>query len=123
MIIVWRGKGILGLIPLIGVPILSTILATMLMDQQRKIARVLPFFDDQVAGFTVMAAILVGWFAGGLICFLLGRRWNRDNDFHHIYFVPVQYLGLASSVASGGIVLSTAGLVLVALVTKLTTSH
>ena len=99
MLVIWQGKGLFGLIPLVGIPTLTIVSALMLFEYQPKIARIVPLFTDRVAAGVMVAAILGGWFGGGLICFLLGRRWNQDENYHHVYFVPVQYLGLASCLA------------------------
>ncbi|HJZ56053.1 MAG TPA: hypothetical protein VKE74_13885 [Gemmataceae bacterium] len=33
--------------------------------------------------------------AAGVGCWVLGRRWNRGAARHSLYFVPLQYWGLA----------------------------
>jgi hypothetical protein len=118
MIIGWRGKGILGLIPLLGVPILSVFVGIVLMDRQRKIAKLLPFFNDQVAGFTALGLVVLGCFCGSLICFALGRRWNREGGKHDVYFIPIEYFGLAAIIGSGSFMLLIAGLIVVGQVIK-----
>jgi hypothetical protein len=42
-------------------------------------------------------AMFIGLFAGGLICFLLGRKWNRNANFgeyHTLYFMRVEHWGI-----------------------------
>src|SRR5262245_27974013 len=94
MIFVWRGKGLLALLPLFGIPALLILPSAIAIDQQQAIAQSFPFFTVRVASVLMIAAILVGWFAGGAVCFLLGLRWNWEENNHHLFFVPVQYLGL-----------------------------
>jgi hypothetical protein len=109
--IVWRGNGGIGLIPLLGVPILSVIVGTLLMDQQRRIARVLPFFDDQAAGFTALTLMVLGCFLGGLLTYMMGKGWNRMGGTHDVYFIPIDFLGFIVWAGSGSFLLFMAGLV------------
>ena len=118
MIVIWRGKGIFGLIPLIGIPTIALIAAVLLIENQHGIAKHLPFFTERVAGFLLLIAMLGGWFGGGFVCFLLGRRWNQHENFHHVYFIPIQYLGLASCLACLAAVLMFVVLAINALVQR-----
>src|SRR5262245_19410247 len=101
MIIVWRGNGLVGLIPLLGFPVFGVVAGILLMEWQRKIAKVLPFFDDQFAGFTAFIVMVFACFCGGLLCYLLGRGWRRKGGNHDVYFIPIDHLGLIASLASG----------------------
>lgn len=82
MIIIWRGNGIIALIPLMSFPIAGTILAAVLMNYQHRIARRLPFFDMDVAGVCALTIVAAATFTGGLICYRLGKSWNRNGDYH-----------------------------------------
>jgi len=83
-----------------------------MLEEQHRIAKTLPFFSEKVAATTMLLGMLGGWFVGGVTCFLLGRRWNRDENFHHLYFIPVQYLGIASCVLEIVFLAFVAGMIL-----------
>jgi hypothetical protein len=102
-IFIWRGNGLFALLPLIALPALIFIPTVVALEQQT-IAKSLPFFTERFAAFVMLAGMLGGWFIGGVVCFILGLRWNREENYHHLYFIPVQYLGLASCLLEIGLI-------------------
>jgi hypothetical protein len=76
MIIIWRGWG------LMAVAVLAAPLAVCgaSVGMHRNLVPVL-------AGLVLAAA--------GVGCWVWGRRWNRGAVHHSLYFVPLQYWGLA----------------------------
>ena len=76
MIIIWRGWGLLA-VAVLGAPL--TVCGAH-ADLPSGLAPVL-------AGLALAAA--------GACCWAWGRRWNRGSIRHSLYFVPLQYWGLA----------------------------
>ena len=82
MIFVWRGRGPIGLCALI-LPFAS---CAGLMDWHPTVA---------ITGFGLTL------FAGGLICWHYGRKWNQESNIHMMYWVPLQYWGWGYMVVGG----------------------
>jgi len=76
MILVWRGWGLLGVAALF-LPLAS---CAGLMDTRPGLALLL--------GGLALAG-------GGVACWVCGRRWNRPATEHSLFFIPLQYWGLA----------------------------
>jgi hypothetical protein len=85
MIIVWRGWGLLAVAVLAG-PLAAC-------GAHADVAPVL-------AGSALVAA--------GAGCWVWGRRWNRGAVRHSLYFVPLQYWGLAY--VAVGVLFTAAGI-------------
>jgi hypothetical protein len=113
ILFVWRGNGLFALLPLIGLPALIFIPTVFMLEEQQRIVKSLPFFTEKVAMTLTMVAMFGGWFVGGMTCYLLGRRWNREENYHHLYFIPVQYLGIASCALEFALIAFVAGMILV----------
>ena len=102
-IFIWQGKGLYALLPLIGLPAGLFVPTVFMFEQQHAIAKIVPFFTEKFAGILMLVAMFGGWFVGGATCFLLGLRWNRDGNDHHLYYIPVQYLGAGSVLLEVGV--------------------
>jgi hypothetical protein len=76
MFVIWRGWGLLAAAALL----LPLAVCRMLADKAPGAAPIL-------AGLALVA--------GGAGCWALGRQWNRGAVRHSLYFVPLQYWGLA----------------------------
>jgi hypothetical protein len=76
MIIVWRGWGLLAV---------AVLAAPLTVCGAR--AGLPPELVPVLAGLALAAA--------GAGCWVWGRRWNRGSIRHSLYFVPLQYWGLA----------------------------
>jgi hypothetical protein len=81
-VVIWRGWGLLAAAALI-VPLAACGAQA----------------DMRPGAATVLAGLALA--AGRSGCWALGRRWNRGAARHSLYFVPLQYWGLAY-VAVGG---------------------
>ena len=96
MIIVWRGFGPLALVAAL-LP-LGSFLALI-----------------DVSILWAFAAVGGSSVLGGLVCWILGRRWNRGSVYHSLYFVPLEVWGLVYMIEGGGLV----GLIVVGLIFRL----
>jgi hypothetical protein len=76
VIVIWRGWGLLAAAALV----LPLAVCGTLADKAPGAAPIL-------AGLALAAA--------GAGCWALGRRWNRGTVRHSLYFIPLQYWGLA----------------------------
>src|SRR5262245_26603876 len=76
MVIIWRGRGLFA----------AAALALPLA--------VCAFHEDLRPGLTPILAGL-GLAVTGAGCWAGGRRWNRGAVRHTLYFIPLQYWGLA----------------------------
>jgi hypothetical protein len=90
MIIIWRGWGLLAAAALV-LPL-----------------AVCAFHEDLRPGLTPVLAGL-GLAATGASCWACGRRWNRGAVRHSLYFVPLQYWGLAYVALGALTVVAAAG--------------
>jgi hypothetical protein len=90
MIIIWRGWGILA----------AAALALPLA--------VCAFHEEMPPGLSPALAGL-GLAATGVGCWVCGRRWNRGAVRHSLYFVPLQYWGLAYVALGALTVVAAAG--------------
>jgi hypothetical protein len=85
--IIWTGNGIYALIIMmssVAFPLVGAL----------EFAAAYPKLDSMPYIFT---AVVFGLILGGIICFKLGRRWNKNVDFgqyHTLYFVRVEHWGV-----------------------------
>jgi hypothetical protein len=75
-IIWWRGWGLMAIVA-VFLPLGSCV---GLLDTHEGLAFLL-------CGITLVA--------GGVACWVCGRRWNHTTTEHSLYFIPLQYWGLA----------------------------
>lgn len=75
MFIVWRGYGFFAL----AVAVLPLAACAGLMD-----------YHPQVA----LLAAGLGMLGGGIVCLILGRRGNRVQVEHSMYWIPLEFWGL-----------------------------
>jgi hypothetical protein len=95
MIIVWTGRGILAMLIMLACFLLPLIGALVLTEAYRNLPVVI-----------IPLALVGGWSLGGVLCWRLGRSWNRHaapGEYHTLYFVRVEYWGVICLMLAGAL--------------------
>ena len=104
MHVIWQGRGPIALVALI-IPMALMTIGLLVFSHLEDISPLMKVL-------WVGAPLVLGCLIAGGICHRWGRRLNKDQNLHTLYYIPLQHWAFIYwGIALGGIILVVIGLI------------